>query len=100
MRFQSLFPLAACLAFALPLSAHAGDWPAGAKEQFVSQCENAAKTRVDAKTAKDHCSCSEKAISNKLSTAEIKQVTDSTNGVPAPLEQKMMDAVAGCKSKK
>ncbi|MDE1166828.1 MAG: hypothetical protein PW845_15935 [Pseudomonas sp.] len=100
MRFQSLFPLAACLAFALPISAHAGEWPAGAKASFLSQCESAAGERVGAAAAKTHCECSEKAISSKMSSDELKSVANSDQGVDPALQKKMMDAAQGCRTKK
>ncbi|QKZ05886.1 hypothetical protein [Pseudomonas eucalypticola] len=101
MRLQSLFlSLAACAAITLPQLASAGEWPAGAQSQFLSQCEKSAGEHATADQAKTACECSDKAITAKLSTAELKQVADSSNGVPAALQKKMMDAAASCRTKK
>ncbi|WP_416425650.1 hypothetical protein RAM80_07825 [Pseudomonas sp. App30] len=101
MRLQSLFlSLAACAAITLPQLASAGEWPAGAESQFVSQCEKSAGEHTTADKAKAACACSDKAITSKLSTEELKQVANSDNGVDAQLQKKMMDAAASCRSKK
>ncbi len=101
MRLQSLFlSLAACAAITLPQFASAGEWPAGAEDQFVSQCEKSASEHTTPANAKAACACSDKAITSKLSTEELKQVADSNKGVDAQLRDKMMAAAASCRSKK
>ena len=65
MRLQHLLPLAASLALALPFGAQAGEWPTGAKEQYMTQCQAAAAKQVDAKTAAQHCGCGAKVIEAK-----------------------------------
>jgi len=101
MRLQSLLiPLAACAAFTLPQFANAGEWPAGAQQEFVSQCEQAATQKVGADKAKSVCACSDKAVTSKLSTAELEQVANSQNGVDAALQKKMMTAAAVCRTTK
>ncbi|MGY4496065.1 hypothetical protein [Pseudomonas sp. TE3610] len=101
MRLQSLFlSLAACAAITLPQLASAGEWPAGAQNQFLAQCEKAATEKAGAARAKTVCECSDKAITSKLSTAELKQVANSDNGVDAQLQKKMMEAAASCRTSK
>jgi len=98
MRLQHLLPLAASLAFALPFGAQAGEWPTGAKEQYMTQCQAAAAKQVDAKTAAQHCSCGAKVIEAKFSTAEIAQLNDKTKAPPQALQQKLMNEVLVCKN--
>ena len=93
MRVQSLLALAAAGALLLPLSASAGDFPAGAKANYMSQCNKAAMGQgLDAKSADTHCKCGAAAIEKNFSDAEIADL-DSKDGVDAKLMQKAQTVV-------
>jgi len=98
MRLKYLLPIAASLAALLPLSASAGEWPAGAKQEYMTQCQAAAKQQVDAATAEKHCSCGANVIEKKFTTAEIKQLSDTTTAPSAALRNKLMTEVLACKN--
>lgn len=73
-------PLIACFVpLALALSAHAGQWPAGAKEQFTQQCVDGAKANVPASKALAYCDCAAEQVGNEFTTEELA----SMQGKPA-----------------
>ncbi|BBH45502.1 hypothetical protein [Pseudomonas sp. KU43P] len=93
MRVQSLLALAAAGALLLPLGAHAGEFPSGAKANYMSQCTQAATGQgLDAKSADKHCKCGAEAIEKNFTTAEIADL-DSKDGVDAKLMQRAQTAV-------
>ena len=99
MGLKRLLPLGACLALALPFAAQAAEWPAGAKEEYMTQCQVAAKQQgVNDNTALAHCTCGAKVIQEKFSTAEINQLNDKTTEPPMALRQKLLNEVLVCKN--
>ena len=100
MRLTHLLALVAPLAFLLPLSAQADNWPAGAKEAYMKDCTAAASQSVDQKTAQQHCACGAEKISEKFSTAEIKQLMSKTTQPSAELRTRALDAIQACRAKK
>jgi hypothetical protein len=104
MRLQSILSITA-FALVLPFaSAHAGTWPAGTEKTFVSQCETAAKQNLGdapnaSKIATEHCTCSSKAIGKKLSDADLKALTGTTQPTEE-LKGRMMAAVSECQGQK
>ncbi len=98
MRFTSTLALASSLTF-VSLGAQAAapsNWPAGARDSFVSDCSAAASQNVDVKTAKAHCECGADKINAELSTAEIKELMTNQNA-SAELKNKAVAAISSCK---
>ena len=93
MRLTHLLALAAPLAMLLPLSAQAESWPAGAKEAYMKDCTAAASQSVDQKTSQQHCACGADKISEKFSTAEIKELMSKTKMPSVELRTKALDAI-------
>ena len=85
MRMIHALIFAAPLALLLPMTAQADNWPAGAKKDYMKDCVAAASQSVDAKTAEQHCACGAEKISEKFSTAEIKQLMSKTTQPSAEL---------------
>ena len=100
MRMIHALIFAAPLALLLPLAAQADNWPAGAKKDYMKDCVAAASQSVDAKTAEQHCACGAEKISEKLSTAEIKQLMSKTTQPSAELRTKALDAIQACRATK
>ena len=100
MRMIHALVFAAPLALLLPLSAQADNWPAGAKKDYMKDCVAAASQSVDAKTAEQHCACGAEKISEKFSTAEIKQLMSKTTQPSAELRTKALDAIQACRATK
>ncbi|ATP49639.1 MULTISPECIES: hypothetical protein [unclassified Pseudomonas] len=93
MRFPSLLALSVAGALLLPVAANAGSFPAGAKQNYMSQCIEAATAQgLDAKAAQQHCSCGATAIEKNFSDEQIKDL-DSKDGVDAKLMQKAQTVV-------
>jgi hypothetical protein len=74
MRYASLIALAAPLFVAF--SANAAQWPAGAKEEFTSQCVTSAKANVPAEKAETYCGCAAEKVGMEFSSAEIQAMQD------------------------
>ena len=100
MRKIRLLAFAAPLAMLLPLTAQADNWPAGAKKDYMKDCVAAASQSVDAKTAEQHCACGAEKLSEKFSTAEIKQLMSKTTQPSAELRTKALDAIHACRATK
>ena len=100
MRMIHALIFAAPLALLLPLTAQADNWPAGAKKDYMKDCVAAASQSVDAKTAEQHCACGAEKISEKFSTAEIKQLMSKTTQPSAELRTKALDAIQACRATK
>jgi len=100
MRLNPLFAFAAPLALLIPLSAHADNWPAGAKNDYMKDCVAAASQSVDLKTAQQHCACGADKLSEKFSTAEITQLMSKTTQPSAELRTKALDAIQTCRAEK
>ena len=100
MRMIHALFFAAPLALLLPLSAQADNWPAGAKKDYMKDCVAAASQSVDAKTAEQHCACGAEKLSEKFSTAEIKQLMSKTTQPSAELRTKALDAIQACRATK
>ncbi|MDF0731683.1 hypothetical protein P0Y43_13275 [Pseudomonas entomophila] len=100
MRLQSLLALAAAGALLLPVTATAGNFPAGKEGAYMDQCIQVASGQgVDAKTANMHCKCGADAIKKNFTDKEIQDL-DSKDGVDAKLMQRAQAAVsAACKPK-
>ena len=98
MPLQRLLPFAASLALLLPLAAQAqGQWPAGAQDQYMKDCQAAAvDNKVDAAKAQKHCSCGARIIGEKFTTDEIRQLNDKSTAPPPALRQKLMSEVLVC----
>ena len=98
MHFTSTLVAASTLSL-LSLGAQAAapsNWPAGARNSFVSDCSAAASQNVDAKTAKKHCECGADKINAELSSAEIKELMSNQNASTA-LKNKAVAAISSCK---
>ncbi|MDR2306851.1 MAG: hypothetical protein LBE53_06620 [Paucimonas sp.] len=82
----------------MPLTATAGNFPAGSEATYMTQCEQAAKGQgLDAAKAKQHCACGAQAIKKNFNDKEIADL-DSKDGVDAALMHKAQAAVqAACK---
>ena len=100
MRMIHALIFAAPLALLLPMTAQADNWPAGAKKDYMKDCVAAASQSVDAKTAVQHCACGAEKISEKFSTAEIKQLMSKTTQPSAELRTKALDAIQACRATK
>jgi hypothetical protein len=100
MRMIHALIFAAPLALLLPMTAQADNWPAGAKKDYMKDCVAAASQSVDAKTAEQHCACGAEKISEKFSTAEIKQLMSKTTQPSAELRTKALDAIQACRATK
>ncbi|KMM79195.1 hypothetical protein [Pseudomonas deceptionensis] len=100
MRMIHALIFAAPLALLLPLTAQADNWPAGAKKDYMKDCVAAASQSVDAKTAEQHCACGAEKLSEKFSTAEIKQLMSKTTQPSAELRTKALDAIQACRATK
>ena len=98
MRMIHALIFAAPLALLLPMTAQADNWPAGAKKDYMKDCVAAASQSVDAKTAEQHCACGAEKISEKFSTAEIKQLMSKTTQPSAELRTKALDAIQACRA--
>ncbi|ATP45681.1 hypothetical protein HU764_008310 [Pseudomonas sp. SWRI100] len=93
MRFPSLLALSVAGALLLPVAANAGSFPAGAKQNYMSQCTKVASGQgLDAKAAQQHCTCGATAIEKNFSDEEIKDL-NSSDGVDAKLMQKAQTVV-------
>ena len=100
MRMIHALIFAAPLALLLPMTAQADNWPAGAKKDYMKDCVAAASQSVDAKTAEQHCACGAEKLSEKFSTAEIKQLMSKTTQPSAELRTKALDAIQACRATK
>ena len=100
MRMIHALVFAAPLALLLPLSAQADNWPAGAKKDYMKDCVAAASQTVDVKAAQQHCACGADKLSEKFSTAEIKQLMSKTTQPSAELRTKALDAIQACRATK
>ncbi|MCK3827252.1 hypothetical protein [Pseudomonas sp. W2Aug9] len=106
MRFTSTLAVAATLSL-LSLGAQAAapsNWPAGARDAFVSDCSAAASQNVDLQKAKAHCECGADKINAELTSAEITElmagkppVGDKAIAARSALETKAVAAIDSCR---
>ena len=100
MRMIRFLAFAAPLAFLLPLTAQADNWPAGQKADYMKECVPAAnKTLKNTKLAEQHCTCGADKLSAKLSTTEIQQLMNKEKQPDQNLVNKALTAIEPCKVK-
>ncbi|WP_300724547.1 hypothetical protein [Pseudomonas sp.] len=97
MRISRLFAFAAPLTLLIPL-AQAAEWPAGTKQQYMTNCVAAASQSLDAKKATQHCECGAQQLSAQFSTAELKELMGKTQPSPE-LRTKALNAILPCRAK-
>ncbi|NBA95559.1 hypothetical protein [Pseudomonas sp. R5(2019)] len=96
MRFQPILCVALAAAFALPLSAHAGKWPAGTRETFLQECNASATNNVEQKKVTSYCNCAADTVTSKFNDKEIAEL-NSTNPPPTvSLRDRMLKEVKVC----
>mgnify|MGYP000273936487 CR=1 FL=1 len=101
MRLQSLLALVATSALLLPLGAHAAEWSATKKAEYMTQCSDTTKAQgfSDA-AAKQYCQCGANAIKKNFTDAEIEDL-DSKDGVNAALMKRAQKVITeACPLKK
>lgn len=91
MKLLRIFALLAPVALAMPLSAQAA-MSAPTKEKFISECVATAGQTLDAKSAKEHCECGAKQVSENFSSAEIEKMSNA-NPPPTPEQSAKMKAL-------
>lgn len=99
MRLPYFLALAAPLLASMPLQA-ATTWPAGSREEYMTDCVTAASQNVAAKIAKEHCTCSADVLSREFKPDEIKKLMDKQSPPSADLRNRALTAVATCKTVK
>lgn len=77
--------------------AHAADWPAGAKADFVRECLNGAKARYKEAAAQDYCACAADKVSAGLSESEMTQLHKQKQISPE-LQQRVARLSGACLS--
>ena len=100
MRMTHLFAFAAPLALLLPLTAHADNWPAGTKNEYMKDCVAAASKSIDQKTATQHCECGANKLNENFTSAEIEALMSKTKQPSAELRTKALDAIQACRATK
>lgn len=96
MRVQPLL-CAVAIAAALPLAAHA-EWPAGARDTYMSECLATASQNVDKTQAEKHCECGADVIEKNFSADEINALNNRETAPPAALRERLLQSVAVCKA--
>ena len=98
MRVSTLLSAALPLALLAPLTAQA-QWPAGAREQYMSDCVATATQSVSTERATAHCACGAEVIDKKFSTEEIQQLMSKAPPPTVTLRDRLQKEVAVCKAK-
>ena len=98
MSMKRFLALATPLALLLPLSAHAGNWPAALKKDYMKDCVAAARQNIDKKKAEEYCACGADKLSANFSTAQIKQLMSKTVQPSAELRTQALDAIQSCRA--
>ena len=86
------------LALLLPLSAHADNWPAALKNDYMKDCVAAASQNIDKKTATQFCACGADKLSANFSTAQIKQLMSKEVQPSAELRAQALKAIEACRA--
>lgn len=95
MRYLPLSVLLLPLLAAAP--AHAADWPAGAKANFVRECLNGSKARYKEAAVRDYCECAADRVSAGLSESEMAQLHGQQQISPE-LKRRLIDLSSRCLS--
>ncbi|MBF0675078.1 MULTISPECIES: hypothetical protein [unclassified Pseudomonas] len=95
MRAMSLTALFIPLLFSAPLMA--GEWPAGAKNQFISECQSSATAGTPPAKSKAYCSCAADRVSDEFSDEEIKQL-QGQSALDATTRERLGRAASACLS--
>jgi hypothetical protein len=95
MRAMSLTALFIPLMLSAPLMA--GEWPAGAKSQFISECQRSATAGTPPAKSEAYCTCAAERVSDEFSDAEIKQL-QGENALDADTRERLGQAASACLS--
>jgi hypothetical protein len=95
MHAKSLTAAFLSLLFSAPLLA--GEWPAGAREQFVGECQRNAQTGTPPAKAQAYCACAADEVSKAFSDAEIRQM-QSSNTLDEATRERLGRAASACLS--
>ena len=95
MKTRILLALVAPLAFALPAVA---DWPAGAKDQFTTECIASARTDHSRDQAKAFCDCAADEVAQEFSQSELEQMGQQQQLDPA-VQERLINASVRCEGR-
>ncbi len=95
MKTRILLALVAPLAFALPAVA---DWPAGAKDQFTTECVASARTDHSRDQAKAFCDCAADEVAKEFSQSELEEMGQQQQ-VDAATQQRLINASTACEGR-
>ncbi len=95
MRAISLTALFIPLLLSAPLMA--GEWPAGAKNQFIDECQRSATAGTPPAKSKAYCTCAADRVSDEFSDEEIQQLQGQRQ-LDATTQERLGRAASACLS--